>query len=205
MKSRKEGRAWQRRNLQSWPITWTRTLRSLLSPERRSQWPRGLRRRPAAARLLRLWVRIPPGALMSVCCECCVLSRRGLCEGLITRPEESYRLWCVVECDLEISWMWRSWPTGGCCTKNKLNSQQYYLVKACNYYGNIIFWTSVIKFVFGNRQYKQKLAWSWRRRHQIARNVGSHSPSNRVSHTTTLESSAALLRQPCILHRTKPS
>ena len=36
----------------------------------RSQWPRGLRRRSAAARLLRLWVRIPPGAWMSVCCEC---------------------------------------------------------------------------------------------------------------------------------------
>ena len=45
---------------------------------RRSQWPRGLRRRCAAARLLRLWVRIPPGAWMSVCCECCVVSRRGL-------------------------------------------------------------------------------------------------------------------------------
>ena len=28
----------------------------------RSQWPRGLRRRSTAARLLRLWVRIPPGA-----------------------------------------------------------------------------------------------------------------------------------------------
>jgi hypothetical protein len=26
-----------------------------------SEWPRGLRRRSAAARLLRLWVRIPPG------------------------------------------------------------------------------------------------------------------------------------------------
>jgi hypothetical protein len=31
-----------------------------------------------------------------VCCQCCVLSGRGLCGGLITRPEESYRLWCVV-------------------------------------------------------------------------------------------------------------
>jgi hypothetical protein len=38
---------------------------------------------------------------MSVYCECCVLSGRGLCDGLITRPEESYRLWCVVMCDLE--------------------------------------------------------------------------------------------------------
>jgi len=38
---------------------------------------------------------------MSVCCECCVLSGRGLCDELITRPEESYRLWFVVVCDLE--------------------------------------------------------------------------------------------------------
>jgi hypothetical protein len=27
------------------------------------------------------------------------LSGRGLCDGLISRPEESYRLWCVFECD----------------------------------------------------------------------------------------------------------
>jgi len=33
------------------------------------------------------------------------LSGRGLCDELITRPEESYRLWCVVVCDLEISRM----------------------------------------------------------------------------------------------------
>jgi hypothetical protein len=30
-----------------------------------------------------------------------VLSGRGLCDELITRPEESYRLWYVVVCDLE--------------------------------------------------------------------------------------------------------
>ena len=70
---------------------------------RRSQWPHGLRRRSSAARLLRLWVRIPPGAWMFVCCECCVFSGRGLCGGLITRPEESYRLWRVVVCDQETS------------------------------------------------------------------------------------------------------
>jgi len=29
------------------------------------------------------------------------LSGRGLCDKLITHPEESYRLWCVVVCDLE--------------------------------------------------------------------------------------------------------
>ena len=26
---------------------------------------------------------------------------RGLCDGLITRPEELYRLWCVIARDLE--------------------------------------------------------------------------------------------------------
>jgi len=35
---------------------------------------------------------------MFFCCDCCVLSGRGLCDGLITRPEESYRLWRVVVC-----------------------------------------------------------------------------------------------------------
>ena len=69
----------------------------------RSQWPRGLRHRSAASRLLRSWVRIPPGAWIFVCFEYCVLSGRGLCDELITRPEESYRLWCVVVCDLETS------------------------------------------------------------------------------------------------------
>jgi hypothetical protein len=56
-----------------------------------------------AARLLRSWVRIPPEAWIFVCCECRVLSGRGLCGELITRPEESYRLCCVVMCDLETS------------------------------------------------------------------------------------------------------
>ena len=30
-----------------------------------------------------------------------MLSGTGLCDELVTRPEESYRLWCVVVCDLE--------------------------------------------------------------------------------------------------------
>jgi hypothetical protein len=61
----------------------------------RSQWPRGLWRGSAAVRLLVLWFRILPGVWISVSCECCVLSGRGLCDELITRPEESYRMWCV--------------------------------------------------------------------------------------------------------------
>jgi hypothetical protein len=50
---------------------------------------------------------------MFVCCECCVLSGRGLCDGLITRPEKSYRLLCVVVCDLEISNTRRLKPATG--------------------------------------------------------------------------------------------
>ena len=34
-----------------------------------------------------------------------MLSGRGLCDELITRPEESYRLFCVVVSDLETSRM----------------------------------------------------------------------------------------------------
>ena len=56
-----------------------------------------------AAHLMRSWARIPTGAWIFVCGECRVLSGRGLCDELITRPEESYRLWCVVVCGLETS------------------------------------------------------------------------------------------------------
>ena len=40
---------------------------------------------------------------VSVFLDVRVLSGRGLCDELITRPEESYRPWCVVLCDLETS------------------------------------------------------------------------------------------------------
>jgi len=56
---------------------------------------------------------------MSVSCECCVLSGRGLCVWPITHPEESYRVWCLSECDGEASIMSRPWTTGGCCTMGK--------------------------------------------------------------------------------------
>ena len=47
----------------------------LLRKDSRSQWPRGLRRRSSAARLLRLWVRIPRvhGCLFIVSVVCCQL------------------------------------------------------------------------------------------------------------------------------------
>jgi len=67
---------------------------------------RGLRRGSAAACLLGLRVRIPPGKWMSLSCECCVLSGRGLCLGLIIRPDESYRVSCVL-------WAWSRSPVRG--------------------------------------------------------------------------------------------
>ena len=44
-----------------------------------------------------------PTGGMDVWCECCVLSGRGLCDRLNTRPEESYWLWRVVVRDQETS------------------------------------------------------------------------------------------------------
>ena len=101
----------------------------------------GLSRESAVARLLGFWVRITPGAWMFVCCDCCVLSSRGPRDELITGPEESYRLWCVVECDLETLCMRRPWPTGNFWAKKKRNSlgmcesnAQYILQEIQGYY-----------------------------------------------------------------------
>ena len=59
------------------------------------RWPRCQGRRSAVARLDEIAGSNPAGGL-DVCCEYCVLSGRNLWVGLITRPEESYRVWCVV-------------------------------------------------------------------------------------------------------------
>ena len=61
---------------------------------------------------------------------CCVLSGRGLCDELITRPEESYRLWCVVVCDLETSRMRRPWPAWGRSATGKENSNKLKSLKS---------------------------------------------------------------------------
>jgi hypothetical protein len=74
---------------------------------------------------------------MFVCCECCVLSGRGLCNGLITRPEESYRLCCIM-CDQETSktrglkpatGLWKIQPQW-VVTPRKQTNKQTYLVMA---------------------------------------------------------------------------
>jgi hypothetical protein len=50
---------------------------------------------------------------MFASCECCVLAGRCLCDELITRPEEYYRVCCDVTCDLKTSRMRRPWPELG--------------------------------------------------------------------------------------------
>ena len=51
-----------------------------------SEWPRGLRRGSEAARLLGLWVLIPPRAWMFNTCECCVVKY-----GSLRRADHSSR------------------------------------------------------------------------------------------------------------------
>jgi hypothetical protein len=105
-------------------------LNLIYSSHSRSQWRRGLRRGSAAPLLLGLWVRITTETWMSVSCECCVLSGRGLCVGLITRPEESYRVWCgETPFDCEASIMRRPWPTGGCWAIKKRYRLKHFMNK----------------------------------------------------------------------------
>jgi hypothetical protein len=47
---------------------------------------------------------------------CSVLSGRGLCVGLITRPEKSYRGWCV--------WVWSWSPERKATTRNRVEAPQ---------------------------------------------------------------------------------
>jgi len=94
----------RRRKIRNW---WLLLLfRELIFSICWSQWPHDLRLRFVAARLLRSWG--------------CMLWGRGLCDELITHPEESYQLWYIVVCDLETSRMRRPWlALGRSATKKK--------------------------------------------------------------------------------------
>jgi hypothetical protein len=78
-----------------------------------------------------------------------VFSGRGLCDGLITRPEESYRLWRVVVCDQEISKTRRLKPATGLwkiqpqwvVTPGKQTNSNSYSIRLC------INGIDVVKFV----------------------------------------------------------
>jgi hypothetical protein len=67
----------------------------------RSQWPRGRRHGSAAAALWNCGFGSRRGINICVMLSvvCCQVSSIGLCDGLITRTEESYRMWCG-------QWVW---------------------------------------------------------------------------------------------------
>ena len=68
----------------------------------RSQWPSGLRRGSAAGRLLRLRVRIPPGAWTFVCCKCCQVKISATDWSLVQRsPTDCGVCHCVWSRNLE--------------------------------------------------------------------------------------------------------
>ena len=59
-----------------------------------------------------------PAEAMDVCHECCVLSGRGFCFWLITRPEESTECG-VSECDRESPIMTNPGPVGSVAPQKK--------------------------------------------------------------------------------------
>jgi hypothetical protein len=69
---------------------------------------------------------------MSVCCEYCVLSGTGLCDELITRPEESYRVWCVLSVIVKPRTMRRPRPLRGCRAIEKKIKQKFIKKKIGN-------------------------------------------------------------------------
>jgi hypothetical protein len=70
---------------------------------------------------------------MSVCCQYCVLLGRGLCDGPITYPEGSYRVWCV--------WMWsRNLNSGKAVEPLRKKEKQLY--------NNRKIWREIIKWTW---------------------------------------------------------
>jgi hypothetical protein len=64
----------------------------------RSQWPRGLRRRSTATRLLRSWVLIPQDAWVFVCCVCCKVEVSATsCSLVQTSPTDCGASLCVIK------------------------------------------------------------------------------------------------------------
>jgi len=70
-----------------------------------------------------------------------VLSDKGLCDNLIACPEESYRLWCVVVCELETSG-WVAAP----------QKEKIFMKRTCKYNGSCL-------GIFFQPQGKQLSVW----------------------------------------------
>jgi hypothetical protein len=92
-----------------------------------SRWPRALRRGSAAARLLGMRVRNPPGTGMSVSSVCCLLSS-GWCLriGMISGAEQSYRVCSGVVC-LNVIWKHQQWGGRGLLGSRAVKNNNVYL------------------------------------------------------------------------------
>jgi hypothetical protein len=66
------------------------------------------------------------GMDVSVVVTVVCLSGTGLCDWPIPRPEESYRLWCVIMCDLHTSRFRGPWPALGCSLKLQVHNGKTY-------------------------------------------------------------------------------
>jgi hypothetical protein len=133
----------------------------------------------------------------------CVLSGRCLCDELITRPEESYRLWWVVVCDLETSWMRRPWSTGGCCAKNKqtnkcvwamLMTLQREWLCVFVYKAHILTSKSCNIYIFPATLYIVFSSWGWKQQAPLPFTLC------KALHPRRLESSSIDLWEPEILY-----
>jgi len=76
---------------------------------------------------------------MSVCFAFCVLSCRDLCFGLIIRPQKSYRVWCVTECNRKASKTRRSFLTTDSCTTKKTAYFRHLVTVYCEEFTIYIF------------------------------------------------------------------
>jgi hypothetical protein len=76
---------------------WLPLFRWIICLLNRSQWSRGLRRRSAAAHLLKSWVRISPGSWIFDCCECCQVEVSATSLSLVQRsPTDCGASLCVI-------------------------------------------------------------------------------------------------------------
>ena len=87
----------------------------------RSRWPSCIKTHICSRFFAGIAGSNPSGYMVCVSFECCVLSGRGFCEELVTRPEEFFWLCCVTVCDLENSRIRRSWPVLGCCARDEVD------------------------------------------------------------------------------------
>ena len=131
----------------------------------------------------------PAGAWMYLCVECCVLSGRGLCDGLITRPEKSYRLWCVVVCDLETSRMRRTWPALG-RSATKKNIYIYLLIFLVRF---IYYWPRYHPVVISQYLNVKCIIFSY----TLFSRIGSYDSGDYAQDSTLRVCYASLLRTFC--------